>query len=1027
MSGLENGRVDVNIVQIDANTIGFVVERMTVFSFWLALELTGSDGITAMSATPNGSYAGVLYDGSLRYNIIELAPFLPRGTVVLTVAVEGNGTLTISSDTGLNAPHANSSLTSVDVTIGTGQQQPVRPDHEIRGEICRYYNIAVYYSTVDIDAGSRGVSMEFVPPPNVSLWPAQWVHYGLRDGVPFFPLRGDALNYSSFEPVLVGLNGVSQVIWFDDSPLDRVRAERILVAQRLSDSVATTPEMFTCRSGNSSTLRIKWVFCERECCLPTCTNDYSTCRVSDCTCTPPATSTPPITSEPSPTVTAPTEITTQPSASAATTVPTEVSTAPTAPTEVGTTPTTPTTPRACHVCGSLSHASCSPPPPPLDVAAIRRSLDMPSEDKARDVGIPNSSILLPQIGIGGSTMHLTIPAELLAEANLNMSRVRLFRMDADGAITASAGLMRFSNTNRITVQYSDRSAQFILTEITLGDVTGTGKPEVTDALQILRSLVGLSNIIETNAIARAAALITNPDDSAPSVNDALQILRNLVGLSSRLDVPESANVQRTAVADESSAVNAAESAAEPAVLRCNTWICFYHNICACRDCTPPEGSWAVARGIEMCELWCNCPELCDICEIPFGKDYCWCDEGVNTPNAPDENCGNFCGSDNCCLGTDCPSFPACGHCNSKNCPGARFIMLCPDYACPQCLEKNCQGGVPEWDGFSCSQQNCLICEKFRCECFPDVSELVENVDFITIRGVRLCTSLTWLDMDAHFEQFTLTDADIAPLRFMTNLTGLSMSNHLLTDISPIAGLTGLTSLEIHSNRITCIAPVANLTELIDIWAAFNLITDPEPLLPLINLRDGSISGNMIDLNSARNINILETVRRTAWQNLGWDGFTYDAPAIVEGVENVDFIAIRGVRYCTSIPAIELWNMGLTSEELSPLRYLTNLVTAELVGNQITCIEFLSGLPLLNEVYLWNNLITDISMLGQMPRLNTLYVNNNYISDITPLLALPNLQELSIENNLFDPDDPEIAEIIEQIRGNMVGTLFFYRK
>jgi hypothetical protein len=65
---------------------------------------------------------------------------------------------------------------------------------------------------------------------------------------------------------------------------------------------------------------------------------------------------------------------------------------------------------------------------------------------------------------------------------------------------------------------------------------GRGTRDVADALQILRSLVGLSSEITTAADcpARRAAMITattRARNTAPEVGDALQVLRSLVGLS----------------------------------------------------------------------------------------------------------------------------------------------------------------------------------------------------------------------------------------------------------------------------------------------------------------------------------------------------------------------------------------------------------------------------------------------------------------------------------------------------------------
>jgi hypothetical protein len=69
----------------------------------------------------------------------------------------------------------------------------------------------------------------------------------------------------------------------------------------------------------------------------------------------------------------------------------------------------------------------------------------------------------------------------------------------------------------------------------LGDVTGSGSATVHDAIQILRFIIGLDNVIEGNPVALRASLITNPDAAEPTVHDAIAILRSLVGLPSVLN------------------------------------------------------------------------------------------------------------------------------------------------------------------------------------------------------------------------------------------------------------------------------------------------------------------------------------------------------------------------------------------------------------------------------------------------------------------------------------------------------------
>ena len=66
-----------------------------------------------------------------------------------------------------------------------------------------------------------------------------------------------------------------------------------------------------------------------------------------------------------------------------------------------------------------------------------------------------------------------------------------------------------------------------------GDITNTGKVEIHDALEILKYLAGLSNLITGNEEALHAAGVTL--HKIPIINDALEILKHLTGMKSALD------------------------------------------------------------------------------------------------------------------------------------------------------------------------------------------------------------------------------------------------------------------------------------------------------------------------------------------------------------------------------------------------------------------------------------------------------------------------------------------------------------
>ena len=87
---------------------------------------------------------------------------------------------------------------------------------------------------------------------------------------------------------------------------------------------------------------------------------------------------------------------------------------------------------------------------------------------------------------------------------------------------------------------------------------------------------------------------------------------------------------------------------------------------------------------------------------------------------------------------------------------------------------------------------------------PDVT------GYITIKGVRYVLYLTGLH---NLHESELTNADIADLKYMADLTAINLSDNKISDLTPFSGLTKLTSLDLSGNPISDLTPLAGLTNL----------------------------------------------------------------------------------------------------------------------------------------------------------------------------------------------------------------------
>jgi len=248
---------------------------------------------------------------------------------------------------------------------------------------------------------------------------------------------------------------------------------------------------------------------------------------------------------------------------------------------------------------------------------------------------------------------------------------------------------------------------------------------------------------------------------------------------------------------------------------------------------------------------------------------------------------------------------------------------------------------------------------------PQTLSVSESEDVIIIRDEPYSTSLTELDLSGMY----LTDEDIVPLQYMTNLTILYLFNNNISDLSPLSGLVNLTTLDLRYNHIYDLAPLTGLSSLTRLSLENNNIEYLSPLASLTNLTSLDLSRNTI----------------------------YDISPL-SGLANLKELNLnRNHIY-----------------DLAPLSGLTNLRWLSLASNKIDDISPLSALVNLRDLSLSRNKITDLTPLESLGDLIWLDIDNNDIEDLRPLSAISNLTYTNLENNRITDWTP--ARSIRNIQG-----------
>ncbi|MCL2754338.1 MAG: hypothetical protein FWD35_01295 [Oscillospiraceae bacterium] len=93
-------------------------------------------------------------------------------------------------------------------------------------------------------------------------------------------------------------------------------------------------------------------------------------------------------------------------------------------------------------------------------------------------------------------------------------------------------------TDRTNPEFWRASALVTQASRTAWEANNATKANINDALQILRSIIGLDNEITSSDISKAASnIVTTGAPTMPNINDGLQILRSIIGLDNQIKAP----------------------------------------------------------------------------------------------------------------------------------------------------------------------------------------------------------------------------------------------------------------------------------------------------------------------------------------------------------------------------------------------------------------------------------------------------------------------------------------------------------
>ena len=166
----------------------------------------------------------------------------------------------------------------------------------------------------------------------------------------------------------------------------------------------------------------------------------------------------------------------------------------------------------------------------------------------------------------------------------------------------------------------------------------------------------------------------------------------------------------------------------------------------------------------------------------------------------------------------------------------------------------------------------------------------QTIAHVTIAGQQFSTSLTTLDL----RDMGLRNEDIAPLRYMTNLTTLNLNNNQISDLSPLSGLTTLVTLRMSINQVTSLVHLSGLTNLTELRLDINPISDLAPLSNLTALEHLGFGNSQVD-----DITPLSNLTNLSW--LALNHTNVSDIALLSGLRNLRFVSLVGLQVADYSP------------------------------------------------------------------------------------------------------------------------------
>lgn len=285
------------------------------------------------------------------------------------------------------------------------------------------------------------------------------------------------------------------------------------------------------------------------------------------------------------------------------------------------------------------------------------------------------------------------------------------------------------------------------------------------------------------------------------------------------------------------------------------------------------------------------------------------------------------------------------------------------------------------------------------------------------------TSPVMSDQLWNITEFIVPDdvTEYSDLRFLPDLTSLTIHDGTSEDYSFLAALPGLTKLDLSGCLVTTetLGYISQLSELTELNLSGCGISSIEMLGANTKLQKLDLSGNSVydisvlnncpdlthlnlDGNAVSSLDCLRGNSTLISLNISQNNVAYLAP-LSECSRLEELYAngnrISDVSVLAGMPSLRIFCANQNEiTDISPLSACTKLTRLELADNQLTDINILSVLKDLTYLDISYNQVTAIPELDKECHLQQFYASYNQIEDVSMLAGLPELTYVNVDYN-----------------------------